>query len=121
MPATTEIIISGITIPNAAILAPSITVAWRDNGELRQDCNGTLHDLTLTTHRKREITVTLADQVRAPAMFGIWRGALVSITLPPHLLGDVAGSSIACMIENYETERDEFGARTGWTLTLWEI
>ena len=120
MSAVTAIVISGITIPNAAIRAPSVGVRLIENGDLLRDWNGELHDLTFVTHQKREITVSLDSQVRAPAMLGIWRGAQVFITLPKHVLGDDLVGPIECKISDYEVERDEFGARTGWSLTLWE-
>jgi len=116
----TQLVVSGITIPNGAIRNPTVSVAWLDNGELAYDCNGVLRDMTLQTRRRRQITVTCTD-IRAPEMENIWRGDLVTITLIPHLLGAAAPEAIACRVDSYEPSREEFQALTEWTLVLLEI
>jgi hypothetical protein len=89
------------------------------NGDLRRTINGTLVDVTLTSHRKFQVSLSGGD-VQPPALNGVWRGQATTvqcitelskaITLTSAAAADVlldrkpvTGSGRAiCRLANYE-------------------
>jgi hypothetical protein len=115
--------LTGITLPNYS--ARSLTFAAQpiDPGALEYDANGTLHDLTMTQFRKYQFTITCTDML-APVLDDIWKGQPVSVTIVPHTgLGDpeAAQETFSCRLVSWSTSVDEWGARTGWSLTLLQV
>lgn len=119
MPQVTLLSVDGINFPAASTRGMTVAIGWDENGELARACDGTLHDLTVVAHRKRVLTLGCSD-VRAPEMPDNWRGHLVDVTVIEHVTG-AASFEMEMMVADYTTSRDEFRARTDWSMTLREI
>jgi hypothetical protein len=59
---------------------------------MRRTINGTLVDLTRSTHRKYRLEITCRDTV-APALAALWRGQTVSVNAPIPLRQVVSSGS----------------------------
>lgn len=115
--------LDGIDLGNYSSRGLSLQVTPFDTGPLIRDANGTLHDLTIEQFRKYSFVVSCTDTT-APDLTDVWKGKAVSITIIPNtgLPGTTAGElEFDCMLSEWETTTDEWGASTGWSLTLLQV
>lgn len=94
-----------------------------DNGELERDCNGTLHDLTLPSHRKYTTTIECTDH-EAPPLNGIYKGSTITVVCLPNLgVSDATDGTLTMtmMVTGWRTQFDEWEADVAWSLTAREI
>jgi hypothetical protein len=88
----TDLAISGVVIPYGAARGIDVSIAPIDAGGMRRTINGTLVDLTRSTHQKYRLEITCRDTV-APALAALWRGQTVSVNAPIPLRQVVSSGS----------------------------
>ena len=138
----TLLVLTGIGIP--AYSARGLTQTLQPieaAGSQRRTVNGTLVDLSLSQFRKYRSTIRCSD-MEAPALDGIWPGAMVTVACVVELCHPVGGSSertpvtgsvrteggftfyrprLTMQVIGLFVEKNEWGAITGWTLELEEV
>jgi hypothetical protein len=95
--------------------------------QIVRDVNGGLLDLTDENFRKYRVTITCADQ-ESPGFAeissgadGIWPGALVTLTLLPHL-GAASPLTLNMMVvAPWRESADEYAHQNSWQLELEEV
>jgi hypothetical protein len=116
--------LNGITLRNYSARRLSLAVQPLDPGGLERDANGALHDLTLVQFRKYQFTLTCTD-VDAPVLDDVWKGKTVSITVLPNTglspESDDGEQTFSCMLLDWQSTVDEWGASTSWSITLLEV
>lgn len=114
----------GIDLGSYSCRGLSLQLAPIDSGPLIRDVNGTLHDLTIEQMRKYALTISCQD-VNAPQLTDVWKGKEVTVTLIPNTgLGtDSEGNQreLDCLLSSWQTTVDEWGAKTGWSMTLLQV
>lgn len=115
---STLLVIDDITISDYASRGIRMSLQPTGSGQLDRDVNGTLHDLTLSQFRKRRAVISCDDQ-EAPVFTNVWPGKTVQVTLIPEL--GVGTITLTMMVEEWEVNRDEWGAATDWQLSLIEV
>jgi hypothetical protein len=88
----TDLAISGVVIPYGAARGIDVSIAPIDAGGMRRTINGTLIDLTRSTHRKYRLEIECRDTV-APTLAALWRGQTVSVDAPIRLRQVVSSGS----------------------------
>lgn len=120
----TLIELDGIDLTDYSARGLTLQIAPLDSGPLIRDVNGTLHDLTIEQFRKHSFTISCEDAT-APDFTEVWKGKTVTIKIIPNtgLPADTDGErEFDCMVAApWQTTTDEWGARTGWTLTLLQV
>ena len=138
----TLLVLTGIGIP--AYSARGLTQTLQPieaAGSQRRTVNGTLVDLSLPQFRKYRSTIRCSD-MEAPALDGIWPGAMVTVHCVVELCHPTGGTSertpvtgsmrteggfifyrpqITMQVIGFSVEKNEWGAITGWTLELEEV
>jgi hypothetical protein len=109
---------------------------------MRRTVNGRMVDLSVSGFRKYVSTIQCRD-TGSPALSGIWPGQIVVVDCIVELCHEtatagqertaVAGSEreangftyyrpqLTMMVDNFQIDRDEWGAMVGWTLDLVEV
>lgn len=112
------------------------------SANLRRNVNGILKDISASQFQKYNSTIT-GNDADPPAIEGQWAGMTVVVDCIPELayltFSDLPSRTIVpgslredgdytfyrprltMMIVNFSIQKDEFGARTGWTLELEEV
>ena len=141
---STLLVLSGIGIPPYSARGLTQTLApIAAAASLRRTVNGALVDLSASQFRKYASTITCTDQ-QAPALDGIWPGAVVVVDCVAELayaldLVSTAGPErevvasreegdwvfyrprLTMRVTGFEVSRDEWGAAVGWKLDLEEV
>jgi hypothetical protein len=138
----TDLVIDAIAFPAAAGRGIKQTLVPIANGDMRRTINGTLVDLTRSTNRKYKSTINCTDST-APALDGIWRGKIVTVSCVARLTRsaetasvrtEVAGSEVVLsngdisycpqlqmMLIDYSCDFDEWAGTVNWSLELEEV
>ena len=80
----TDLAIDGVVIPYGAARGIDVSIAPIEAGGMRRTINGTLIDLTRSTHRKYRLEIQCQDAI-APTLAALWRGQTVSVFAPIRL------------------------------------
>lgn len=80
----TDLAISGVVIPYGSARGVSVSISPIEAGAMRRTINGTLIDLTRSTHRKHRLEIQCQDTI-APTLAALWRGQTVSVFAPLRL------------------------------------
>jgi hypothetical protein len=81
-PYQTDLTIGNVVIPYGAARGVSVQISGIDAGRPRRTVNGTLIDLTRTTHKKIRVQISCTDQA-APTLAGRWSGGdVLTVGLP---------------------------------------
>lgn len=119
---TTLLSIDDINFSDYATRGLTVTLSPIDSGALERDVNGNLVDLTLPEFRKLQASIECTDH-EAPTFDDVWRGKEVIVTFIPEVgvVNNTDGTlTLQMMVDSWQTNRDEYGADTGWTLSLIE-
>lgn len=113
----------GIDLGNYSARGLTLQITPRDTGPLTMDVNGMLHNLTIEQFRKYTFTISCQDTT-APDFTDVWKGDEVGITIIPNA-GLPAGADgerqFDCLLLSWQTSTDEWGATTGWSITLLQV
>lgn len=88
----TDLAIGGVFIPYGAARGVSVSIAPVEAGGMRRTINGTLIDLTRSTHRKYRLEIQCQDTI-APTLAALWRGQTVGVFAPLRLRQAVSSGS----------------------------
>lgn len=72
------LVLNGIEFPAGSARGIKERLSVIDNGELRRDVNGMLHNLTRATHRKYTIRLDCVD-MSLPTLAETWRGDTITV------------------------------------------
>ena len=134
-----DLVIAGIGLPAAAIRGVTQTLEpIAAAAQLMRTVNGALVDVSAAAFRKYASTIRCSDQA-APALDGVWPGALVTVDCVAELVHAVGGTPARPVVESrvdgdftfyrarlsmrvlsFTTDKDEWGAAIGWTMALEE-
>ena len=139
--ADTDLVLTGLGVVDFSARGLTEQLTPVNAGALRRTVNGVLVDVSDTLFRKYTLSISAADQ-EPPAFDGAWRGLEVTVDAVSQLAHPTAsspgrtvvpGSSrvvgsftvyrprLVMLIEDFNVERDEWGAATSWTLDLEEV
>lgn len=141
MSGETLLVLSGMGVPpySARGLTQSLELIAAA-GDLRRTVNGALRNMSMAQFRKYQSTITCADQT-APAIDGLWPGAVVTVDCVAELAFPVGGTPqrpvvpgsqrdeagftfyrprLTMMVVSYTEAVDEYGAANSWQLQLEE-
>jgi hypothetical protein len=138
----TLLVLSGIGIPAYSARGLSqVLQPIEAAGSQRRTVNGTLVDLSLSQFRKYRSTIGCSD-MEAPALDGIWPGAMVTVQCVVELCFPAGGTPdriavtgsvrtdgdftfyrprLVMQVIGHSIEKNEWGAVTAWTLELEEV
>lgn len=145
---STELTINGVGLPDASARGIKQTLQPIDGASsLRRTVNAELIDISDISFRKYRSVISGDDQV-PPAFDGVWPGMTVTVGCMVELVvnGEVATTTdpifgrpvvpgsvrhedgftyyrpeLTMLVVDFNVDRDEWGAQTGWTLALEEV
>jgi hypothetical protein len=85
----------------------------------RRTVNGVLVDLSYAGFRKYAARITCTDQ-EAPVLDGVFPGVELTVTCLSQLIGPDP-VTLTMQVIDFKTQRDEYGAETGWELDLEQV
>lgn len=107
--------------------ARSISVQLRpeQNGTLERDWNGNSVDLTRVQFRKYQVGISCSDDLYGPPFADVWRGSgPYTVRLIPDLVGNADDTdnilTLSMYVDDWNVDRNEWGAETGWQVELRE-
>lgn len=135
-----DLVIAGVGFPLGSLRGVVQTLEpIAPAAQLARTVNGALVDLSAPDFRKYASTISCRDQA-APALSGIWPGALVRVECLAELAYPTATGAperpvvesraegawtfyrprLAMRVLSFSLERDDWGAVVGWTMELEE-
>ena len=138
----TDLVLTGIGIPDFSARGLRENLRPIEGGSLRRTVNGALVDVTESSFRKYALAITGSDQ-EPPAFDSTWRGQSVTVDALTKLSYPTSGGSpgrtvvpgssvvngsftvyrprLTMLVVDWTLERDEWGAVIGWSLDLEEV
>lgn len=123
MPQATLLSIDGIDFSDYSVRGISMKLQPIANGDLARDVRGVLRDLTLEQFRKYAVSISCTDH-EAPTLTDVWKGKVVTVNCIPEIgvISNTDGTlTLEMMVDDWNTDRNEYQAETVWTLSLLEI
>lgn len=124
MTAYTLLSISGISIPDNAARACTMTIEpIEGQGQLRRDINGTLDDLSATQFRKHRATVTCTD-FAPPDFTDVWEGSSHTVTYTEGI--GVSSETDDTLVQEmrlikWQVSRGDWSKDTSWSIELEQV
>lgn len=103
-------------------MSATLTPISGEDGLVRA-VDGTLLDFTAPQFHKYSVSISCTDD-EAPKLTNVWQGTAVTVTFLPGLgpSNNTDGSlQLNCMVDSWNTTRDDYGCASGWQLNLLEV
>lgn len=126
MPFATLLEIDGIDLGDYGARALTMTLTpVAASVQIERNINGKAIDMSMPQFRKYEAVVSCTD-FESPILVGVHPGTIVHVVCVPELgLREDEDSTnrlaMYMMVGQWQVSRDEWGARTSWTLPLFEV
>jgi hypothetical protein len=121
----TLLAISGLTLNPYSVRGLSLQLSFVDAPTgLRRTINGILRNFSAPQFQKYAAVVSCEDQ-EAPTLYGVWKGAPVTLTCIPGAVGgaDDTGSALVLnmLVDSWQSQRAEWDALSNWSINLLEV
>jgi hypothetical protein len=120
---STLLSVSGMDLSPYATRDLTMTLEMTQTGEIERDIDGNAVDMTIVQFDKYRVTVACTDH-EAPPLTGIRKGSIHTVVCIPSLGVEVDTDgtlTLAMMLEDFNTSRQEAQADTAWFLAFIEV